>query len=145
MVQTDISQSLNRQNRRVGIDVVAQTRTRSIIDGVIPANGQLPRLARDMALIVLFALITAGAARISVHLPFTPVPITGQTLAVLLAGATIGSRRGAADPLRQRPAGRVRVARGGPSVREPLVAIDIDSDREWGSHVARLLGNPWGR
>ena len=49
-----------------------------------------------MALIVLFALITAGAARISVHLPFTPVPITGQTLAVLLAGATLGSRRGAA-------------------------------------------------
>jgi len=49
-----------------------------------------------VALIVLFSLITAGAARISVHLPFTPVPITGQTLAVLLAGATLGSRRGAA-------------------------------------------------
>ena len=80
----------------VGIDVVAQTRTRSIIDVVIPANGHLSRVARDIALIVLVALITAGAARISVHLPFTPVPITGQTLAVLLAGATLGSRRGAA-------------------------------------------------
>ena len=80
----------------VGVDVVAQTRTRSIIDVVIPANGYLPRVARDIALIVLFALITAGAARISVYLPFTPVPITGQTLAVLLAGATLGSRRGAA-------------------------------------------------
>ena len=80
----------------VGVDVVAQTRTRSIIDVLIPANGYLPRVARDIALIVLFALITAGAARISVYLPFTPVPITGQTLAVLLAGATLGSRRGAA-------------------------------------------------
>ena len=76
--------------------MVSQTRTRSIIDVIIPANGHLPRVARDIALIILFALITAGAARISVHLPFTPVPITGQTLAVLLAGATLGSRRGAA-------------------------------------------------
>jgi biotin transporter BioY len=48
-----------------------------------------------VALIIIFALITAGAARVSVHLPFTPVPITGQTLAVLLAGAALGSRRGA--------------------------------------------------
>ncbi|MEC9272865.1 MAG: biotin transporter BioY, partial [Chloroflexota bacterium] len=52
--------------------------------------------SRDVALIIFFALITAAAARVSVHLPFTPVPITGQTLAVLLAGATLGSRRGGA-------------------------------------------------
>ena len=76
--------------------MVAQTRTRSIIDVVIPVDGYYSRITRDVALIVLFTLITAGAARISVHLPFTPVPITGQTLAVLLAGATLGSRRGAA-------------------------------------------------
>jgi len=76
--------------------VAAQAGTRSLIDVVIPVNGYYPRLARDIALIVLFSLITAGAARISIYLPFTPVPITGQTLAVLLAGATLGSRRGAA-------------------------------------------------
>ncbi len=76
--------------------MVAQTGTRSLIDVVIPVDGYYPRIARDVALIVLFSLITAGAARISVHLPFTPVPITGQTLAVLLAGAALGSRRGAA-------------------------------------------------
>ena len=76
--------------------MIAQTGTRSLIDIVIPVNGHYPRIARDVALIVLFTLITAGAARISVHLPFTPVPITGQTLAVLLAGGTLGSRRGAA-------------------------------------------------
>jgi biotin transporter BioY len=76
--------------------VAVQTGTRSIIDFVIPVNGFGSRIARDVALIVLFSLITAGFARISVHLPFTPVPITGQTLAVLLAGATLGSRRGAA-------------------------------------------------
>lgn len=33
-------------------------------------------------------------ARIAMPLPFTPVPITGQTLGVLLAGALLGSRRG---------------------------------------------------
>ena len=76
--------------------MVTQTRTRSLIDFVIPVNGHYARIARDLALLVLFALITAGAARISIHLPFTPVPITGQTLAVLLAGATLGSKRGAA-------------------------------------------------
>ena len=76
--------------------MAAQAGTRSLIDFVIPVNGYYPRIARNIALIVLFSLITAGAARISVHLPFTPVPITGQTLAVLLAGATLGSRRGAA-------------------------------------------------
>ena len=76
--------------------MAAQTGTRSLIDFVIPVNGFGSRIARDVALIVLFSLITAGFARISVHLPFTPVPITGQTLAVLLAGATLGSRRGAA-------------------------------------------------
>ncbi|MCI0829226.1 MAG: biotin transporter BioY, partial [Chloroflexi bacterium] len=66
------------------------------MDVVIPVDGSTARIVRDVALIVLFSLITAGLARISVHLPFTPVPITGQTLAVLLAGATLGSWRGAA-------------------------------------------------
>ena len=75
--------------------MVGQTRTRSIIDVVIPVNGHYSRIARDVTLIIIFTLITAGAARVSVHLPFTPVPITGQTLAVLLAGAALGSRRGA--------------------------------------------------
>ena len=76
--------------------MVAQTGTRSIIDALIPVRGYYSRIVRDVALIVLFTLITVGAARISVHLPFTPVPITGQTLAVLLAGAVLGSKRGAA-------------------------------------------------
>jgi len=76
--------------------VAAQAETRSLIDVFIPVNGYYSRIARDIALVVLFSLLTAGAARISIHLPFTPVPITGQTMAVLLAGATLGSRRGAA-------------------------------------------------
>lgn len=49
------------------------------------------------------ALLVAGAAgfvgllaQISIHLSFTPVPVTGQTLGVLLAGTALGWRRGAA-------------------------------------------------
>lgn len=75
--------------------MLSQTGTRSLVDVVIPVDARGARIARDVALILLFTLIITGLARISVHLPFTPVPITGQTLAVLLAGATLGSWRGA--------------------------------------------------
>ncbi|WP_234555188.1 biotin transporter BioY [Thermus caliditerrae] len=51
-------------------------------------------LARDLALALAGSLLVALAARISIPLPFTPVPLTGQTLAVLLVGAALGSRLG---------------------------------------------------
>ena len=41
-----------------------------------------------------FSLLTALCARIQIPLPFTPVPLTGQTFAVLLSGALLGSRWG---------------------------------------------------
>lgn len=50
---------------------------------------------RDAVAVVGFALFTALAAQISIPLGFTPVPITGQTFAVLLAGGVLGARRGA--------------------------------------------------
>ncbi|NQV08161.1 biotin transporter BioY [bacterium] len=53
--------------------------------------------ATTSALIVGFALLTAAAAQIQIPLWFTPVPITGQTFAVLLAGAALGWRAGAAS------------------------------------------------
>jgi biotin transport system substrate-specific component len=39
--------------------------------------------------------LVAGLAQIQVRLPFTPVPITGQTLGVLLVGAALGPGLGA--------------------------------------------------
>jgi biotin transport system substrate-specific component len=50
---------------------------------------------RDLALVLLGALATALLARMEI--PLEPVPITGQTLGVLLTGALLGSRRGAAS------------------------------------------------
>ena len=59
-----------------------------------------PRAAawtRDLALILLGALFVAALAQVKIPLPFTPVPLTGQTFAVLLVGAALGSKRGAAS------------------------------------------------
>jgi biotin transport system substrate-specific component len=81
------------------------TRALTLADAVIPRTG----LLRDAALVVGFALFTAIAAQISFTPPAffvelfarlgipiqgTPVPITGQTLAVGITGAALGSRRG---------------------------------------------------
>src|ERR1700754_925363 len=52
--------------------------------------------ARDLALVVAGAGLTALFAQIAVDIPPSPVPVTGQTLAVGLVGATPGARRGAA-------------------------------------------------
>lgn len=48
---------------------------------------------RSLALVVAFSLLTALAAQVVIPLPL--VPITGQTFAVLLTGALLGSRLGA--------------------------------------------------
>jgi len=58
----------------------------------------LPRSSVATAASVIgFALLTAALAQWEIPLGFTPVPITGQTLGVVLAGATLGSRNGAAS------------------------------------------------
>lgn len=54
---------------------------------------------RDLLLVLAFGTLMGALAQISIPLPFTPVPITGQTLGVLLVGALLGSRRGAAAML----------------------------------------------
>lgn len=56
----------------------------------------LKRLAviYDIALVIGGSLFIALSAQIAVHLPFSPIPVTGQTFAVLLIGALFGSRRG---------------------------------------------------
>lgn len=50
-------------------------------------------LVRDALLVVGSAAFIGIMAQISIPLSFTPVPITGQTLGVLLAGSALGWRR----------------------------------------------------
>lgn len=64
-----------RQPRTVLADVVSNT------------------LLADIALITGAAALVGVLAQVSIPLSFTPVPITGQTLGVLLAGSALGLRR----------------------------------------------------
>ena len=59
-----------------------------------------PRTAnwlRNLMLIITGTLFVAIMAQVKIPLPFTPVPLTGQTFAVLLVGAALGSKRGTAS------------------------------------------------
>jgi biotin transport system substrate-specific component len=59
----------------------------------------LPRggILADVALVGLGAALVALAAQVTIALPFTPVPITGQTFAVVLVGGALGVARGVAS------------------------------------------------
>jgi len=70
---------------------MSAVRTLTLADFVFPRAGALSNLA----LIVGASLVTAAAAQIEIRLPWSPVPITGQTFAVLLSGAVLGARRAA--------------------------------------------------
>lgn len=48
----------------------------------------------DLTRIAFFAALTGILAYISFPLPFSPVPVSGQTLGVMLAGLLLGSYRG---------------------------------------------------
>lgn len=52
------------------------------------------QLGQDIKLILAGVFLVAIFAQIKIPLPFTPVPLTGQTFAVLLVGAVLGSKRG---------------------------------------------------
>jgi biotin transport system substrate-specific component len=69
----------------MSLPITART---SLIDSVVPRS-----IASDIALILGGAVLTAVAAQIAI--PMWPVPITGQTFAVLLVGAVLGASRGA--------------------------------------------------
>jgi biotin transport system substrate-specific component len=62
---------------------------------ILPRGGVLT----DALLVCAGAGLIAASAQLSIKLPFTPVPITGQTFSVLLVGASLGVARGGASAL----------------------------------------------
>jgi biotin transport system substrate-specific component len=58
------------------------------------SGGRYYELARHVAIVVGASLFVALCARITIPLPFTPVPLTVQNFGVLLVGLLLGSRRG---------------------------------------------------
>lgn len=68
---------------------------RTLIDTVVPRES----VGYQVALILGGSIFLALLSQVSIRLPFTPVPITGQTFGVLLVGAVLGSRRSALSML----------------------------------------------
>ena len=62
----------------------------TLADAAVPRAGTLSNLL----LVAAASLLTAAAARLAFPLPWTPVPVTAQTFAVLLTSAALGPRRG---------------------------------------------------
>jgi len=65
------------------------SRTLTLADVAAPRA----HLLMQVTLVVLASLVTALAAQVEIRLPWTPVPITGQSFAVLLSGVVLGARR----------------------------------------------------
>jgi len=130
-------------------------------------------LLADLVLVTGGAGLIAASAQLSVKLPFTPVPITGQTFAVLLVGAGLGTARGGAAALLYLLVGLVAPvyaphtgygfatisgASGGYLISYPFVAALTGAlaERQWdrrfssavgamltGNLVIYLFGLPW--
>src|SRR5207253_7350234 len=60
----------------------------------LSSHGRALEWAQQIAIVVGASLFVALCARVTLPLPFTPVPLTLQNFGVLLVGLTLGSRRG---------------------------------------------------
>jgi biotin transporter BioY len=71
-----------------------EVRKLTLIDAILPrVESKGLALLKDILLVLSFTLLTAVSAKLKIEIG--PVPITGQTFAVLLSGALLGSRRSA--------------------------------------------------
>lgn len=96
----------------------------TLMDVAAPRAGHVT----NALLVIGASVVTAFAAQIAIPLPWTPVPITGQTFAVVLSGAVLGARRGALAQL-------LYLAGG---------ALGLPVFAEGGAGIAKLLGPTGG-
>lgn len=61
---------------------------------ILPAHDRALAWGQQVALVVGGSLFVALCARVTLPLPFTPVPLTLQNFGVLLVGLLLGSKRG---------------------------------------------------
>ncbi|MGI8648082.1 MAG: biotin transporter BioY [Acidimicrobiales bacterium] len=74
------------------VAAIATQRRSFVLADLLPGE-----LTRDIALVLAGAGLVGLTAQLAVPIPGTPVPVTGQTFAVLLIGAALGTIRGAAS------------------------------------------------
>src|SRR5205085_7430470 len=115
------------------------------------------RAAVNMLTIIAGSALIALAAQIAIPIPFSPVPLTMQPLAVLLVGVVLGSWRGAAAaalylmeglgglPVFAQGHGGVFWLTAGPTagylLSYPFAAFVAGwmSERGWGSTISRSI------
>ena len=123
----------------------------AIADELIPRQSAQINILIDIALIVGYAALTGLSAQIKVYLN-PAVPITGQTFAVLLAGAALGSKRGVASMLVYLAAGiaGIPVFASGGAIAEAsrgyllgfvaaAAIVGLLTERGWGKNPAKLV------
>jgi biotin transport system substrate-specific component len=129
---------------------------RSSIPAILSERFVRGRAAIDVLLVIGASALIAIAAQIAIPIPFTPVPLTMQPLAVLFVGVALGSTRGAAAATLYLLEGLSGLpvfsqAHGGPLwlagptagylYSYPFAAFIAGwfSERGWGNTVARAL------
>ncbi len=73
---------------------VGLSQPRTLGDVVLGRDATSHTWLREGTLLLLFSGFIALCAQITIPLPFSAVPLTGQTLGVLVTGALLGGRRG---------------------------------------------------
>jgi biotin transport system substrate-specific component len=66
----------------------------ALVPSLVRPSSRAVALVADAVLVAVGVTLIALSAQISIQLPHTPVPITGQTFAVLLVGGAYGASRG---------------------------------------------------
>lgn len=114
----------------------------TLLDHVsVGAASSAARTSIRVASVLFLTALTAAAAQVSVHIPFTPVPLTLQPMIVLVGSATLGWRLGvssqilyllvgmtgmpvfAASPILPQGAGRLLGPTGGYLLAYPMAAF----------------------
>jgi biotin transport system substrate-specific component len=96
----------------------------TLVDALLPRRTAL----LEAGLVLFFGLAIGLSSLVAVPLPFTPVPLTLQTMTVLLAGLLLGSRLGALSVLAY--------------IGQGLVGMPVFANGAWG--LARLAGPTGG-
>ena len=66
----------------------------ALVPSLVRPSSRVAALAADVVLVALGVGLIALSAQVVFYLPWTPVPITGQTFGVLLIGGAYGATRG---------------------------------------------------
>jgi biotin transport system substrate-specific component len=66
----------------------------ALVPSLVRPSNRVASVAADVLLVALGVALIGLSAQVVIYLPWTPVPITGQTFGVLLVGGAYGATRG---------------------------------------------------